>query len=409
MNTEQLMQEALDMEAYLVESRRYLHAHPGVGFDLGDTVTFVKKELESMGYTPCEYGKSGIVVLAGGKKPGKTFLIRGDMDALPMAEETDLPFASENGSMHACGHDFHTSMLLGAAKLLKAHEDEIEGTVKIMFQPAEEIMSGALDMMDAGLLENPAVDAAMMFHVGSGIPLPPGVFITMNDGVAAPAADFFEIKIQGKGCHGSMPNAGVDPITVAAHVIMGLQEIHARELKIADEVVITMGTIQAGNVPNVIPDTASLTGTIRTYDETVRAFVKERMQEITTSIGNAYRADARVVFGQGCPNFKNDGQLAKDATSYLREVLAPQSVVTQGELLEMMHADKSARLGGGSEDFAYISHKIPSIIVTLTAGHPKDGYLYPQHHPKVNFDECVLPKGSVSYAYAAMRWLEEHK
>ena len=265
MTSEQLLQEAKSYEAKLIETRHYLHTHPETGFDLSETKAFVKKELIAMGYEPIECGKAGLIALAGGKKPGKVFLVRADMDALPMKEEADVDFASENEKMHACGHDMHTTMLLGAAKLLKEHENEIEGTVKLMFQPAEEIFEGSHDMIENGLLKNPDVDAAMMIHVMAGVPIPTGTIIVSDGGVSAPAADYFTIQIQGKGCHGSMPNNGIDPITAAAHIITGLQEIHARELSIFDEAVLTIGTIHAGNAANVIPDTAELSGTIAFY------------------------------------------------------------------------------------------------------------------------------------------------
>lgn len=170
MKPEVLLAEAEQLNEIIVENRRYLHTHPGTGFDIEDTLEYVKKELEDMGYEPVRCGKAGLVALAGGKKEGKVFLIRGDMDALPITEEADVDFPSKNGKMHACGHDMHTAMMLGAARLLKKHEDEIKGTVKLMFQPAEEIFEGSNDMINAGLLDNPSVDAALMIHVMAGMP-----------------------------------------------------------------------------------------------------------------------------------------------------------------------------------------------------------------------------------------------
>lgn len=214
MKAEQLLYQAKDYKERLIANRRYLHTHAETGFDLTDTLAFVKKELTAMGYEPKECGKAGLTVLVGGKKPGKVFMIRGDMDALPIQEEAEIDFPSQTGKMHACGHDMHTAMMLGAAKLLKDNEDEIEGTVKLMFQPAEEIFEGSHDMIKAGLLENPKVDAAMMIHVMAGMPFPAGTVIACDGGVSAPARDYFKICVRGKGCHGSMPNVGVDPITV---------------------------------------------------------------------------------------------------------------------------------------------------------------------------------------------------
>lgn len=408
MTSEELLQEATGYEEQLVKTRRYLHTHPGTGFDIAETVAYVKQELINMGYEPQECGKAGLIALAGGKKPGKVFLIRGDMDALPIKEEADVDFASDNGKMHACGHDMHTTMMLGAAKLLKAHENEIEGTVKLMFQPAEEIFEGSHDMIEAGLLKNPDVDAALMIHVMAGLPVPAGTVISCDGGVSAPAADYFYIHVQGKGCHGSMPNNGVDPITVAAHIITGLQEIHARELSLSDEAVLTIGTIEGGKAANAIPDTVEMSGTIRTYDEETRDFIKNRLSEIATGIATAFRATATVSFGSGCPTLLNNPDLAVCTAQYVKELLGPTKAFTAGQLNSMSGGGQSSK-SAGSEDFAYVSQEAPSIMFALAAGHPDQGYCYPQHHPKVKFDESVLPSGSAVYAYTAMRWLEEHK
>ena len=408
MIAEELLKEAESYKDLLVEDRRYLHTHPGTGFDIKDTVDYVRKQLEEMGYQPTNCGKAGLVALAGGKKPGTVFLIRGDMDALPIKEEAEVDFPSTNGNMHACGHDMHTAMMLGAATLLKAHEDEIEGTVKLMFQPAEEIFEGSHDVLDAGGVKNPDVDAALMIHVMAGLPVPAGTVISCDGGVSAPAADYFDIKVQGKGCHGSMPNNGVDPITAAAHIITGLQEIQARELPLTDGAVLTIGTIQAGNASNVIPDTAYMGGTIRTYDEDTRAFLKERMTAMAEGIASSFRASATVSFGSGCPTLKNDMELAECTPRYIKELLGPAKAFTAGQLNAMSGPGK-AQKSTGSEDFAYVSQEVPSIMFALAAGHPEDGYCYPQHHPKAKFDESVLPSGSAVYAYTALRWLEEHK
>lgn len=407
MTAEALLQEAAAYQSQLIQTRRYLHTHPGIGFDIADTKEYAKQELTAMGYQPLDCGKAGIAALAGGLHPGKVFLIRGDMDALPIKEEADVPFASTNGKMHACGHDMHTTMMLGAARLLKAHEKEIMGTVKLMFQPAEEIFEGSHDMITAGVLKNPDVDAAMMIHVMAGLPLPAGTVISCDGGVSAPAADYFTIDIQGKGCHGSMPNNGVDPITVAAHIITGLQEIHARELGLCEEAILTIGSLTAGNAANVIPDTATMSGTIRTYDESTRSFIRQRISEIASGIATAFRASASVTFGSGCPTLLNDSDLAKCTAGYLKELLGPAKAFTATQLNAMSGAGKAPK-STGSEDFAYVSQEVPSIMFALAAGEPQNGYCYPQHHPKVKFDESVLSEGCAVYAYTAMRWLAEH-
>lgn len=407
MNAEQIMQSAKQYEGQIVKDRRQLHTCPGIGFALDETVAYVKKELTDMGYTPQDCGKAGIVALAGGKKPGKVFLLRADMDALPMPEESGESFASDNGFMHACGHDLHTAMLLGAARILKEREDEIEGTVKLMFQPAEEIFEGAYDMITAGVLENPKVDAGMMMHVTAGMPFPTGTPLIMSPGVSASACDFFEIKIQGKGCHGAQPEAGIDPIVVAAHTVLALQEINAREIGMYDQAVLTIGTLQAGDANNIIPDTALLKGSIRTLDEEVRANIKARMTDIVTGMAKLYRAEAEVIFGSGCPSLLNDKALSDDIAKYAKELFTQRGAFTTAELAAM--SGGGAKGAGGSEDFAYVTREIPAVMLAVAAGQPQAGYTFPGHHPKVKFDEAVLAKGSALYAYAAMRWLEEHK
>ena len=407
MDAKQLWEEAAKLQETLVTDRRYLHAHAETGFDLTDTLAFVKKELQEMGYEPEKCGKAGLVALAGGKKPGKVFLIRGDMDALPIQEQADVDFACPNGRMHACGHDMHTTMMLGAARLLKEHEDEIQGTVKLMFQPSEETFEGSKDMIAFGLLENPKVDAALMIHVMAGMPFEAGTVVVSSPGVSAPAADYFEITVRGKGCHGSMPNTGVDPLNAAAHILIALQEIHARELAMSDQAVLTIGTMNAGTAANVIPDSVVMGGSLRTFDEDTRSFMKERLIQISEGIAKAFRAEAEVTFGSGCPTLVNNKELSVCAEKYVKELMDQGRAFSAEELNAMSSGEKSSKTAG-SEDFAYVSQEVPSIMLALAAGQPKKGYCYPQHHPMVKFDEDVLAGGSVVYAYTAMRWLEEH-
>lgn len=404
MLAEKLLEEARENQEKIVTDRRTLHQMPGSGFDLGDTLAYVKKELTDMGLQPADCGRAGVTALVGGKRPGKVFLLRADMDALPIREESGVDFAAENGRMHACGHDMHTAMLLEAARLLKAHEEEIRGTVKLMFQPAEEIFEGSSDMIEAGLLEEPKVDRALMIHVMAGMPFQPGTVVVSNPGVSAPAADYFTIKVQGKGCHGSMPNTGVDPLTAAAHILIALQEINARELALGEKAVLTVGTMNGGVAANVIPDTVEMGGSIRTFDEETRSFIKERMTEIAQGTAKAFRAEAEVTFGSGCPTLVNDKELAESAEKYARELLG------EGKVFSAAQLSAGGKSGGsaGSEDFAYVSQQVPSIMLALAAGQPEKGYRYPQHHPMVKFDEEALTGGSAVYAYVAMRWLEEH-
>ena len=407
MKPETLLSEAEKISEIIIKERRTLHQIPGVEFDIGDTLAFVKKELEDMGYGPKPCGRAGLVALAGGKKPGKVFLLRADMDGLPIREEADVDFASKNGRMHACGHDMHTAMLLGAARLLKEHEEEIEGTIKLMFQPAEEVFEGSKDMIESGLLENPRVDAALMIHVMANMPFPAGTVVVSAPGVSAPAADYFDIKVQGKGCHGSMPNTGVDPLTAAAHILISLQEIHARELAMGEKAVLTFGTMNAGTASNVIPDTVTMGGTLRTFDEESRSYIKNRMGEIAQAVAHAFRAEAEVIFGSGCPTLVNDKEMSLSCERYVKELLGPGKAFSVTELNAMGGGSSSKT--AGSEDFAYVSQQVPSVMLALASGQPDKGYCYPQHHPMVKFDESALPGGSAVYAYTALRWLEEHK
>ena len=405
MTYEALMTEADREKTSLVESRRWLHAHAETGFDLTETKEFVRQKLIELGCEPADCGKAGLVVTIGGNNKGKTFLLRADMDALPITEDSDVGFPAANGNMHACGHDMHTAMLLGAAKLLKAHEDDIPGTVKLMFQPAEEIFMGCQDMIQAGVLKNPDVDAAMMIHVTAGTPLPAGSVVVSAPGISAPAADYFTIRVQGKGCHGSAPQDGIDPLTAAAHILIALQEIQARELAASDEAVLTIGTMNAGTAANVIPDSVIMSGSIRTYDEKIRSKLKHRMVEIATGVASAFRTAAEVSFGSGCPTLVNDSNLSNEMKAYLSDLLGEKKVRSTAEFTTN---GKPAR-GGGSEDFSYMSHQVPTLMLALAAGEPEKGYPYAQHHPKVKFDESVLPVGAAIYAYAAMRWLDEHQ
>ena len=401
MTKEQIMQEAAALQEEIKAHRLWLHTHAETGFDLTETKPYVKSALMKMGYTVQECGKAGLVTTVG-KPGGKVLLLRADMDALPIAEEADVDFACQNGRMHACGHDMHTAMLLGAAKLLKAHESELEGMVKLMFQPAEEIFEGSKDMIASGVLENPRPDAALMIHVAAGMPLPAGTVVVSAPGVSAPAADYFTIRVHGKGCHGSAPQNGIDPLTAAAHILIALQEIHARELSASDEAVLTIGTFHAGEAGNVIPDTATMGGTIRTYDEKTRAYLKERITAIAKNVAEAFRASAEVGFGSGCPTLVNDKDLSEKVTGYLKDLLGANRAFTTAEL----SGGKPAR-GGGSEDFAYVSHEVPSLMLALAAGEPSKGYVYPQHHPKVKFDESVLSTGAAVFVDCALQYLRE--
>lgn len=395
------IQEAQSFQNDLVAWRRHLHRNPEVGMNLPRTSVFVKQKLEEMGYLPTLIAGHGLIALAGGKKPGKCILIRADMDALPIMEDADLHFKSVNGCMHACGHDFHTAMLLGAAKLLKAHEEEIEGTVKLMFQPAEETLEGAKAMVEAGILENPKVDAAAMFHVSTGTPIPTGQIIIPDSGPFSTASDWFEIHIKGKGGHGAMPETAIDPLNVMSHIHLALQAIQSREVSAKDVAIVTVGMMQGGEVSNVIPDTAVMKGTIRTYSPEVRDFVLKRVPEIAKNIAATFRAEVGPnIITLGCPSVVIDGQVAGDIRSSLAEVFG-DTVLNASELQNLKLS--------GSEDFSYVSGHVPAVMMMLSAGNADEGYVYPMHHPKARFNEEALAKGAAAYAVLAMGWLNKNR
>ena len=401
-SAKELLNEAKTLEPQLQTWRRTLHRHPEVGFDLPQSKALVKQALTEMGYTPQDCGKAGVIALAGGKKPGRTILLRGDMDALPIQEQSGEEFSSEvPGKMHGCGHDMHTAMMLGAAKLLKAHEDELEGTVKLEFQPAEEIFQGSPDMIANGLLENPKVDAAVMFHVLAGMPLPAGTVLVPGGGITMASCEQYHITVHGKGGHGSTPNACIDPITAAAHIHIALQEINSRELDPNGFGVLTTGCFKAGAASNVIPDTAEMFGTIRTTDPDNKTgeLIRKRMTEIAQGVATAFRCTAEVEFSDYCPCMVVDKALAADALIYMTDLLG------QGAM--DMTPITGGKAGGGSEDFAFVSHEVPTVSMFISAGSSKDGYLYGQHHPKVRFDDSILFEGSAAYSYFALRWLSK--
>lgn len=398
----ELLEQAKALEEEIISWRRYLHENAETHLNLPVTTAFVMKKLKEFGYVPKEICQSGVLAVAGGKQEGKTFLIRGDMDALPIEEETDLPFKSKTGNMHACGHDFHTAMMLGAAKLLKENENEITGMVKLMFQPAEETLAGAKAMVKSGILENPDVDAAMMIHVFSGMPMADKKVVFAGPGTVSATSDWFKINIKGKGGHGAMPHTTVDPLNAAAHIHIALQEINSREIDPEKAIVVTVGEMHGGSTGNIIPDTAFLQGTIRTFDDEVREMVKKRLVEIAEGVGKIFRCDVNIELFNACPSVVNDPALYESISSYTTEMMGSESVL---DLYKM--TNKTQRMSG-SEDFAFVSEKVNSLIIGLTASVEIDGIVYPQHHPKVVFDESLLTAGAAVYANAAIEWLKNN-
>ncbi len=399
---EKILNDALSIQDEIVKHRRFLHQNAELGLNLPITKKYVIDELVKMGYKPQDCGESGVLAIAGGKKPGKVFLIRADMDALPILEECDVDYKCTNGNMHACGHDMHTSMLLGAAKILKENEENIEGMVKLMFQPAEEILQGAISMVNDGLLENPKVDRAMMIHVFAGFPFPAGKVGILGPGLCSAASDAFQIDIKGKGGHGAMPEKAVDPINVASHIHIALQEILSREVAPAETAVLTIGMIKAGNASNIIPDTCEMMGSIRTFNKDLREFIKSRLVEIVEYTAKTFRAEAKVNFLFGCPSVESDEELFNSTFKDLKDLLGDENALLAKEIMP------GGRLAG-SEDFSYVSEKVPSVMLGLLAGNSEEGYEFQVHHPKVKFNESILHVGASVYAYVPMKWLIDNK
>ena len=388
-----LLKSAKAIEETIVKDRRTIHQNPELGNDLPQTTRYIMDRLTEMGYEPKEICKSGVVATVG--KPGKTILLRADTDALRMPEKSGLPFASQNPeAAHTCGHDTHAAMLLGAAKLLKDRENELCGTVKLMFQPAEEILAGAKAMIDAGVLENPHVDAAVAIHISSGTQ--PAGFVGFTKGGSHGSADKFVITVKGKGGHGANPHTAIDPITAGSHIVIALQEILAREIDAADTATMTIGAFQSGLKENVIPDEAMIMGTIRTKSSKVRTFMKQRLVEVAKAVASAFRCDCEVEYPFGVAPLENDNDLMDEIVGYTRDLL--------GE-------DKVQELPGGmgSEDFSLVTEKVPGIFLRLGAMPSDPEKVFPAHNPNVLFDESAFPIGSAVYANAAIQWLKNNQ
>ncbi|MDU1310263.1 MAG: M20 family metallopeptidase [Clostridium sp.] len=380
----------------LITIRRTIHSNPEVGAKLPKTKAYVIDKLKEFGYEPQEICESGVVATISGKNPGKTFLLRADMDALPVVEATECDFKSTNGSMHACGHDMHTAMLLGAAKLLRENQDDIEGTVKLVFQPDEEGFTGAKKMLAAGVLENPHVDAAMAMHVHSGTP---SNMVLCGLGTSIAGCNRFRIVVKGTGCHGAMPELGVDPINIAAHIYISLQELIAREIPATKAAVVTIGKFVGGEAPNIIPREVIMEGTIRSLDKEIGEFIFNRINDITVDTAKMFRGEAELIELSSVPPLTNNTDLAKEITSYVKDLI--------GENLVNLFEGG----GMGSEDFASYSYEVPSVYMMLGAGTKQENLLYgePMHNEKVVFNEEILATGSAIHAYSAIMWLKNNK
>ncbi|HWR40525.1 MAG TPA: M20 family metallopeptidase, partial [Patescibacteria group bacterium] len=384
-----VLDEAKKISDEIVNWRRELHKIPEIGLVLPQTVSFIKARLEEMDipYTTFER-HSGIVALVG-KKTGKTIALRADMDGLRINEESDFEYRSQNSNMHACGHDAHTAILLGTAKLLKQHEAELNGQVKLLFQPAEEGPGGALPMIEDGVLENPKVDAIFALHMDRkirNVPAKNGDVI-VKYGNSSAADDQVDITIIGKSGHGSEPNRCVDPITTASLVVTAIQHIVSREINPFSPCVISFGTITGGNgAENIIPNTVALYGTIRNQDLATRDFVFQRLEEVVKYITKAMRADYKIAFRNGYPPTCNDTELVDCFLASARKILPEEDIQISTE--ESM----------GGEDAGFFYQKVPGCFFRLVSSAPfADGESYPAHSSKFVLDDSVLYRGTALF------------
>ncbi|MEL7565947.1 MAG: M20 family metallopeptidase [Dehalobacterium sp.] len=380
---------ALEIKNEMIENRRFLHRNAEIRDDLPITADYVKKQLIKTGIEPVEICKNGIVALIG-KKQGKTVMLRADMDALDMKENSGLPFSSQTPYAHCCGHDLHIAMLLGAAKILKEREHELNGVVKLMFQPGEEYFIGSKAMLDAGLLENPKVHVAVDMHVNAGNHV--GT-VAICKGYTCASCDGMKLIVNGKGCHGAWPHNGIDPINVAAHIYLSLQALIARETPPDLTATLTFGQFAGGNAANIIPSQVVMQGTMRTFDRDLRAKLSGRVREIVDCTAKAFGASVDYEVLSDVPALITNPELLDEMLGYLADLG-----------VEFIPYPQSS----ASDDFARISEQVPSVFFSLGCRPDGDGPVYPAHNPKIIFNEDALPIGAALHAQCAYHYLKNH-
>ncbi|MHC1761307.1 MAG: M20 family metallopeptidase [Negativicutes bacterium] len=384
-----MLEEAKNISNEIIAWRRELHKIPEIGLILPQTAAFVKARLDEMGISYTTFDRhSGMVALIG-KTPGKTIALRADMDGLRINEESTFEYRSQNNYMHACGHDAHTAILLGTAKLLKKHEDELNGQVKLLFQPAEEGPGGALPMIEDGVLKNPKVDAILALHTDRKIydtPCKNGDVI-VKYGNSSAADDQVDIEIIGKSGHGSQPDLCVDPIAISSLVIAAIQQIISREISPFSPCVISFGTMTGGQgAENIIPNTVVLHGTIRNQNLSTRDFVFKRIEEVVKYITKAMRADYSVTFLNGYPPTKNDKDMVDRFLASAHKILPPEDIRI------------SAQESMGGEDAGFFYQKVPGCFFRLYSAAPfADGEVYPAHSSRFVLDDSVLYRGTALF------------
>ena len=372
---------------YMVEMRRYFHENPEPSTEEYNTSAKIKEELDKMGISYVSAAGTGVIGTIQGGKPGKTVALRADMDALQVKECTGFPFASKKeGLMHACGHDGHIASLLGAAKILNEIKDEIQGTVKLFFQPAEETAWGAKKMIEEGALEG--VDGVFGIHIWADIELGK---ISVEAGPRMASTDLFRIKVTGKGGHGSLPHQGVDAVVAGSAIVMNLQSIVSREISPLETAVVSVGQIKSGSKFNVIAPEAFMDGTTRAFSAEVRGKFHEMIDRIAKNTAAAYRAEAVTEYEYLVPVTINDERCSKIAEEAVRETFGEEALTTFPKIT-------------GSEDFSYFSNEREGVLCFVGTG--TENY-YPHHHPKFSVDERALPIAASMYAAYAVNYLKK--
>ena len=393
MQRELILQEAQSIREWIVQRRRQLHQYPELMYEEVQTSQLVRDTLDELGVSyQSPIAETGVLATIG-NGDGPCVALRADMDALPIHEQADVPFRSEvDGKMHACGHDCHTSMLLGAARLLKEHEAEVQGTVKLLFQPAEEGGAGGQRMSEAGVLDNPAVERIFGLHVW---PILETGSIGACAGTFLAAAGFMEITVRGRGGHAAMPQYTIDPVPTAAKIVTELQTIVSRETDPLDSAVVSVTAIHGGQASNVIPEVIEMKGTLRSLTMDGLALLQQRVREIVTHLGTANRCEATVEFpGHDYPPTVNDEQLWDKAKQIAGQLLGNDNV---HEVPPVM----------GGEDFAYYTERVPGCFVGLGVRNEAQGASYMVHHPKFKADEDALPIGTALHVSFALESLAE--
>ncbi len=372
------------LQSQLVEWRRQLHQQPELGFQEYLTAEFILEKLQAWGIDhQAKLAGTGIVAVISGQRPGRVLAIRADMDALPIQEENTVPYRSRHaGRMHACGHDGHVTIALGIAYYLSRHPD-FAGTVKIIFQPAEEGPGGAEPMIQAGVLHNPEVEAIIGLHLWNNLPLGS---VGVREGALMAAVEVFDLVIQGKGGHGAMPHQTVDAIVVGAQIVNALQTIVARNLDPLQSGVVTVGEFQAGRAHNVIADTAQLSGTVRYFDPNLNGFFKQRIEQLVAGICQSHGASYRFDYQALYPPVINDRQIAALVRSVAETVIeTPAGIVPNCQTM-------------GGEDMSFFLQAVPGCYFFLGAANLNKGLTFPHHHPRFDFDETALGIGVELFA-----------